>query len=73
MNRLGRWLVELSNFIDTRCPPLFYFIPEYYANVSFDIMRLFLRVDIPTCEFIWVNESTPFKNNSRGTAGGALP
>eukprot|EP00824_Muranothrix_gubernata_P006384 TRINITY_DN18227_c0_g2_i1.p1 TRINITY_DN18227_c0_g2~~TRINITY_DN18227_c0_g2_i1.p1 ORF type:complete len:325 (+),score=23.74 TRINITY_DN18227_c0_g2_i1:1-975(+) len=57
-HKLGLWILKFINYVDTKCPELFYFIPEFYINICFDILRLLLRVNIKD-KHIWGNKKIP--------------
>ncbi len=59
MHRLGCYLLDLCNHIDSECPELFYFVPEYYITSVSTIVKAFLRMEPQSLEFIWTAKCSP--------------
>ena len=63
MNKLGIYILKLCNYLDSICPELFYFIPEYYTTPVFTIFRSFLRMVFQNLDFIWNKVSEDKREN----------
>ena len=53
MHKTASYILELCNYIDEKCPSLFYFIPEYYLTSAFVILKAFLKLDLGNLTFLW--------------------
>ena len=53
MYKLAWYILDLCNYVDQKCPELFYFIPDYYNSAVFTILRSFIRMDIESLDFLW--------------------
>jgi len=57
MYKVTKYILEICNYIDKNYPELFYFIPTYYDNIAFSVIKVYLRLDLKTLDFLKVENA----------------
>eukprot|EP00826_Nyctotherus_ovalis_P007900 TRINITY_DN12033_c0_g1_i8.p2 TRINITY_DN12033_c0_g1~~TRINITY_DN12033_c0_g1_i8.p2 ORF type:complete len:403 (-),score=107.36 TRINITY_DN12033_c0_g1_i8:287-1495(-) len=57
MKKLSSYILLVTDYIDRKCPELFYFIPNYYNTTTFIIIKNLLRLNLLSLVFFWKNAS----------------
>lgn len=57
MKRLSSYILSVTDYIDRKCPELFYFVPNYYNTTTFIIIKNLLRLNLLSLVFFWQNAS----------------
>jgi hypothetical protein len=54
MHKVAKYILDLCNYIDKNCPELFYFVPAYYDNMLFSIIKVYFRLNPNSLDFLKV-------------------
>jgi len=60
MKKVSTYILSLNDYIDKKCPELFYFIPNYYNTTVFMIVKSLLRSNLLLLVFMWQSNSFKF-------------